>query len=429
MSRKALAALAILALTVSACSSDPDVSPTPATSPTTQATTSDQTASGQPSTKPVGHTLPVASVFGEPAWSMQIPPSWEQMTPVVTAKRVIALDDAVVRAYDPQGAEVWATEGAEVWATDWKPLAEQDRAVGTPPTLRQVSPEVVAVIDTGKVEGEGLSSSTYAALVTLINIEDGTLVKEVSVPGSKADTPKLSAIGLGFTLPDRTAVVVLPNGEVVEAPPASSQARMVGAASVGEHPIGLWESGSVNSLSSFGGTGWSSNDSSPSAATVNSLVYGGDADSLLLGRWNEPKAGQGKPGEVIFQLLDAASGNVLAAPECGPAVESQFVVSPDREWKVTGPLRIGPGNKVDCVGGGAGEKSVTFSAVTDQGRAFGDAGEGGADTMLVDATPGTEPKTHDLPQGARPPIGVMEGDLAIHWESKTGTVTANPLVR
>ena len=420
MPRKALATLAIMALAVSACSADPDTNPAPATSPSAQTTGSDETSAGQP-TQPVGHTLPVASVFGEPAWSMQIPPSWEQMTPIVTAKRVIALDDAVVRAYDQHGAEVWAT--------DWKPLAEQDRAVGTPPTLRQVSSEVVAVIDTGKIEGEGLASSTYAALVTLINIEDGQVLKEVSVPGSNSDTPKLGAIGLGFALPDRTAVVVLPDGEVVEAPPAASDTRLVGAASVGEHPIGLWETDAVNALSSFGGTGWSSSDSAPSAATVNSLVYGSDMDLLLLGRWNEPTTGQGKAGEVVFQVLDAASGNVLAKPECGPAVESQFVVSPDREWKVAGPLRIGPGNKVDCVGGGDGEKSVTFSAVTDQGRAFGAAAEGGVDPLLVDATPGQEPQTHELPEGAASPIGVMEGDLAIHWESKTGIITANPIER
>ncbi len=304
MPRKALAGLTILALAVSACSSNPDANPTPATSPSAQATGSGQTTSGQPSTQSAGHTLPVASVFGGPAWSMQIPPSWEQMTPIVTAKRVIALDDAVVRAYDQHGAEVWAT--------DWKPLAEQDRAVGTPPTLRQVSSEVVAVIDTGKIEGEGLASSTYAALVTLINIEDGQVLKEVSVPGSKSDTPKLSAIGLGFALPDRTAVVVLPDGEVVEAPPAASDARLVGAVSVGEHPIGLWETGSVSKVSSFGDTGWTSTDAQPSGATMNALIYGSDADSLLLGRWNEPKAGQGKPGEVIFRLLDAASGNELS---------------------------------------------------------------------------------------------------------------------
>lgn len=419
MPRKALAGLTILALAVSACSSNPDANPTPATSPSAQATGSGQTTSGQPSTQSAGHTLPVASVFGEPAWSMQIPPSWEQMTPVVTANRVIALDDAVVRAYDSQGMEVWATY--------WKPLAEEDRATGQPPVLRQVSPEVIAVIDTGKVEGEGLSTSTYSAMVTLINIGDGALIKEVTVDGSASDTPKLGAIGLGFALPDRTAVVVLPDGEVVEAPPASSDARLVGAASVGEHSIGLWETDSVNSPSSFGGTGWTFADAQPGGATANALIYGSDADSLLLGRWNEPKAGQGEPGKVAFQLLDAGSGDVLTAVDCGPAVERAFGVSPNREWSATGPLRIGPGNKVDCVGGGDGEKDVTFSAVTDQGRAFGTASEGGADAVLVDATPGQEPQTHDLPEGAAPPIGIMEGDLAIHWESKTGIITANPV--
>ena len=419
MSRKALATLAILALSVSACSANPDANPTPGTSPSAQATGSEQTAAGQPSSEPAGHSLPVAEVFGEPAWSMQIPPSWEQMTPVVTAQRVIALDEATVRAYD--------SRGVEVWATDWKPLAEEDRATGQPPVLRQVSPEVVAVIDTGKIAGEGMNTSTYASVVTLITIENGQVVKEVRVLGSKSDTPKLSTIGLGFALPDRTAVVVLPDGEVVEAPPAFSDARLVGAASVGEHPIGVWETGSVSTLSSFGGTGWTSTDAQPSGTTANALIYGSDADSLLLGRWNEPKAGQGEPGTVTFQLLDAASGGVLTAVDCGPAIESAFVVSPNREWKVTGPLRLSPQNGADCTGGDEGQRSVVFTAVTDAGRAFGTASEGGADPLLVDATPGAEPQTHELPEGAAAPIGVMAGDLAIHWESRTGIITANPV--
>ena len=47
MPRKALATLAILALSVTACSSDPDANPIPATSPSAQATGSEQTTSGQ----------------------------------------------------------------------------------------------------------------------------------------------------------------------------------------------------------------------------------------------------------------------------------------------------------------------------------------------------------------------------------------------
>lgn len=409
MLRKTLPAIAALAVTLTGCSSG--TAEVPSVSPV-QTTVS-------PSAGLPAHTLPVAHVFGEPAWGMQIPPSWERMTPIVTAQRVIALSDATVVAYD--------TRGEEAWSTEWKPLAEQDRAVGTPPVLRQVSPEAVAVIDTGKVKGEGLATTTYATQVTLINIEDGSLIKEVTVPGSESDTPKLGETGLGFVLPDRTAVVVTPEGEIVEAPAAPADARLVGAASVGETPIGLWETGSVNTLSSFGSPGWSSNDSLPNEATTNAQVFGSDADTLVLGRWNEPTAGRGEGGEVAFQVLDAASGKVLATPECGPATASPLVVSPNSEWKVAGPLRLSPQNAGDCTGGGEGQRSVTFSAVTDQGRAFGLAGQGGSEALFVDSKPGEEPETSELPEGARPPIGVMEGGLAIHWKAKTGVITANPI--
>lgn len=411
MSRKTLLMSVLLTVSLTACASGE----ADRQAPTDQAVPS---AVEETSTGPT-HSLPVASAFGEPAWGTQVPPSWEQMTPVITAQRVIALSDATVVAYDAQGAEAWST--------DWQPLAEEDRAVGTPPVLRQVSPEVVAVIDTGKVEGEGLSTSTYAAQVTLISIGDGALIEEVTVPGSESDTPELAEIGLGFALPDRSAVIVTPEGEIVDAPAAHADARLVGAVSVGQHPIGLWETGSVNTLPSFGGSGWSSDDLLPSEEAANAQVFGSDADTLLLGRWNEPTAGRGEAGAVVFQVLDAASGKVLASPQCGPATESQFVVSPDRQWKVAGPLRISPQNAGDCTGGGEGQRSVTFSAVTDQGRAFGLAGQGGSDALFVDSKPGEEPETSELPEGARPPIGVMEGGLAIHWKAKTGVITANPV--
>src|SRR5690625_1379279 len=247
-------------LLLAACGgNDADSDPT---SPPAETGSSQETAASQESRgeEIAQHSLPTAEVFGEPAWGMQIPPSWKEMTPIVTAQRIIALSDATVVAYDAQGAEAWST--------DWQPLAEEDRAVGTPPVLRQVSPEVVAVIDTGKVEGEGLSTSTYAAQVTLISIGDGALIEEVTVPGSESDTPELAEIGLGFALPDRSAVIVTPEGEIVEAPAAHADARLVGAVSVGQHPIGLWETGSVSTLSSFGGSGWSSDDLLPNEATT-----------------------------------------------------------------------------------------------------------------------------------------------------------------
>lgn len=411
MMRKTLPLLLTAAISLTACASGE----ADRQAPTDQSVPS---AVEETSTGPT-HSLPVASAFGEPAWGMQVPPSWEQMTPVITAQRVIALSDATVVAYDPQGAEAWST--------DWQPLAEEDRAAGTPPVLRQVSPEVVAVIDTGKVEGDGLSTSTYAAQVTLISIEDGALIEEVTVPGSESDSPELAEIGLGFALPDRSAVIVTPEGEIVEAPAAHADARLVGAVSVGQHPIGLWETGSVSTLSSFGASGWSSDDLLPNEATTNAQVFGSDADTLVLGRWNEPTAGRGEGGEVAFQVLDAASGQVVTPLECGPSVATQFLVSPDREWKVVGPLRLDAENTGDCTGGGEGQRSVTFSAVTDEGRAFGLAGQGGSDALFVDSRPGEEAETSDLPQGARPPIGIMEGNLAVHWDAETGIITANPI--
>ena len=62
------------------------------------------------------------------------------------------------------------------------------------------------------------------------------------------------------------------------------------------------------------------------------------------------------------------------------------------------------------MGGGSGQKSVTFTAVTDEGRAFGMATAGGSESLFVDSTPGQEPKTSALPDRVNPPLGVMSGN-------------------
>jgi hypothetical protein len=274
----------------------------------------------------------------------------------------------------------------------------------------------LAVVDLGKSEGEGLAKASYVAKVWLVRIADGSLVKEVTIPGTESSLPDLDKIGLGFTVPGGKAVGVTPEGEVVDAPVPPSDAKVKGAATVGSHVFSLWE----NKGSGFSATGWTSQEATPSASFTRAAPWGSDADTLLIGRWNDPSA-----TGAVYRLLDAASGKVITDLDCGPSVEASLVTSPSRGWKVTGGLRLSPENKAECVGGGSGQKSVTFTAVTDEGRAFGMATAGGSESLFVDSTPGQEPKTSPLPERVNPPLGVMNGNLAVHWDDRTGIITAN----
>ncbi len=79
-----------------------------------------------------------------------------------------------------------------------------------------------------------------------------------------------------------------------------------------------------------------------------------------------------------------------------------------------------------CFGGGDGEKKIEFTAVADDGTAYGETEDG----ELVVVTNGGEAEVFE----ALVPVGVMNGDIAIHvsGEDDEGvwgdpTITANPI--
>jgi len=87
-------------------------------------------------------------------------------------------------------------------------------------------------------------------------------------------------------------------------------------------------------------------------------------------------------------------------------------------------------NEIRCFGAGpvpiAGQENeprIALTAVTDDGTAFGITSNG--DFVVVQ--PGAEPVISPMPEGALPPIGVMSGNIAIHWDPATGAITANPI--
>ncbi|MFT3860032.1 hypothetical protein [Micropruina sp.] len=393
----------ITAVTVSACSAASNTPPAETPAPSTASAT------------PV--SLPVAEVFDAPAWGIRFSEAAAHKRPLVTAQRLIMLDGQQVRALDAQGKDAWATP--------WEGFTDEARSKGSDgyPLLRQVSPDVVAVVDGGTAQGDGLNKDTGQVKVTLMKVQDGSLIKQVTIPGTPSQIPQIGSLGLGFALPQGGVSAITPDGDVVDAPTVRSMKTTSGI-SVGRTGMSVWESGGSDAASGFSGPGWDSRTSGPGPRFTSASVLASDADRLLVGRWVVPSV---STKEVQIQVLEAPTGKVLSKPSCEPRTAAPLVSSPARSWQVLGPMRLDSAGKATCFGGGSGQKTVTLTAVTDAGRAFGMASADGSQALFLDLAPNGDITTLAMPEGAELPIGVMDGDIAIHWDSNEAIVTGNKI--
>lgn len=161
----------VTCVTVAACSSSPASEPPP-----TSASAPD---SGAPAESAHVPSIPVANVFESPTWGLLLPTTDTQgPPPIVTSERVIFLEGEKVRALGP--------DGKEVWSGTWDAFTTDTRSGGASgyPFLRQVSPDVVAVVDGGQTAGEGLDKDIQGVRVALFKIADGSLIKEVDLQGA-----------------------------------------------------------------------------------------------------------------------------------------------------------------------------------------------------------------------------------------------------
>lgn len=367
--------------------------------------------------------LPVSDAFGPALWSAEV-----TTEPILTSDRVVYVDGEIVRALD--------STGEEIWSVSW-PDPDLATMQGTYPHLRLISPDTVALLDGGRTEGEGLSTAAFSINVTLIDVEDGqTQTVNLPVQGaSDSGMPRPDSLGAAFALPeddsmgaDLIPTAVLASGEVEEGPiPEDEPVR--GALGIGDRVLSTW--GLLPD--GFSGDGWDSISTTPSANHSRAAVLGSDADSLILGVWETTSVSD---YDVRYQVLDVSDGSVVAEPECGvplmmmasrPVLEV-MATSPNREWRAIGSLRLDPDLTPECFGGGEAERTVTLTAITDEGRAFGVAEEPGhaSTPVQVSIAPDGTVTTHEIPAyGPSSPLGFLEGDLAVHWQSDT--LTVNPL--
>lgn len=352
-------------------------------------------------------SIPVGQPFGEAQWSVDVDTSSDQ-PPLVIGNHVVALSGDTVKA--------WGADGTQAWQVP-VPSTGEDSDVA----LRRADANTVAAIATGMSEGEGLSESGYAARITLIDIASGE-VMEVDIAGSDVDAPSLSAVGVAFTLPGGGGVLVTSEGETVDVPDVATTTGPPNNSEV-EDPIlalgdtAIWattEGGEEQT--GYATDAWSTGDLDLLDYTLSSTIEAVDPvlGLVVVGAHAD---------EHAFAVVDAATGDVVSDIECKPDTLASAVTSPNGEHSVVGPLRL-TANDAQCVGGGEGQQSVTLTAVTDDGTAYGRASEG---DLVVAPDDGGEPETSALPDGSNPPIGFLEGNLAVHYDAGQGIVTTNPV--
>lgn len=352
-------------------------------------------------------SIPVGQPFGEAQWSVNVDASSEQ-PPLVIGNHVVALSEGTVKA--------WSGDGTDAWQVPIPSTGESGEVA-----LRQADANTVAVIATGMSEGEGLNESGFAAHVTLIDIPTGEAT-EVGIAGSDVDAPSLSAVGVAFTLPDGTGVIVTPEGETVDVPDVTTTTGPPNNSEV-EDPIlalgdtAIWATTEGDEeQTGYATDTWSTGDLDLLDYTLSSTIEAVDPalGLVVVGAHAD---------EHVFAVVDAATGDVMSDIECKPDTLTSAFTSPNGEHSVVGPLRLSA-NDAQCVGGGEGQQAVTLTAVNDDGTAYGRASEG---DLVIATADGGEPETSALPDGSNPPIGFLEGNLAVHYDAGQGIVTANPV--
>jgi hypothetical protein len=390
--------------------------------------------------------IPVATDFFEetPEWSVSVPADSQVLQ---LGEHVVwySPETGSIGAYDASGAEAW-TEQIESFAVEENDLY-----------FRVVDTQTVAVIQLGQSESEGLDAGGSVFRVWLYDVASGPAGEPVDVPGERLEPAEY---GLAFTVLDVSAptpleasFTVSAAGEATEHQPVSDTLAGTPVAqtptmTVGDVPVfGIAGVPSEDSTygtiegdfhEGFGGEGWNSMDIAPPSAanggTAAHVLAVAAGDHYLTARWFEPTTTGESSSAEVFGLVDVASGELVTELSCeGETSMDQFEapigrmldVSADGRYFVTKWSVIdAQTGEVHCL---ESERRVVLRAVDGQGRAFGDidVDEEGAEAVMVGVD--GEATTAPTAAGVYAPLGFLEGDLAVHYDSDSGVVTANRL--
>lgn len=385
------------------------------------------------SSHPVPEVAYPHDVFGEAAWGSDGP----------------SVDDPFLASnstfvyLNEEGLHGINAVGEPSWDVDVKRTAGDEYANGQP-ELRLLDDKTVAVIEEGEKPGEGLEESKFITQVTVVDIQIGKIVGQQEVDGEG----DLSEFGVAFpTAGDDAGRPMLTAAAKMKSVPDSKIDLLGGKVnktllgSAGNTPIFKLVGAAVKSRSildgskpeaesklqsGFAGSDWNSVEANPKAGSRPRASVAAADTHYVVGTWvSSDSTGTKKTAGII----DAENGKLLGRAKCGTIGGGRpLVASPNGNYRVFENLWFDANGATQCYGGGSGQKSVTLTAVTDDGTAIGVASEeAGGERLLVTVTPGNEPETHRMPEDANPPTVIMDGNLGLFRDDETGAITGNPI--
>lgn len=391
-------------------------------------------------------SIPVAGDFFEetPDWSAQVP----------AGAAVFLVGDHVVW-YSPAPGSIGSIDasGAEAWTADIEPFGSSGDDGDVEADFRMVDAQTVAVVQRGESEADGLDAGSVVFRVWLYDVAAGPSGEPVDVP---AGDQVLGEYGLAFPGwdvwdeapdPGMPAYTVSATGEITEHQPiedtlSGTPVRQAPNMTIGGTPVydirpfvmgdeDGWSEEPEGSFGvGFGGDGWTSMDVAPP-----SVSNGGESAGILtvagedhvIARWHDS-------GTEIFGLVDVVGGRLVTELSCqGETWESHFSGSEHGAVDVSADGRYiaTAGSVIDSQTGRAhcpeSDRSVVLRAVDSQGRAFGEIDVDDEDAEAIMVGVDGDPVTAPTGAGVYAPVGFLGGDLAVHYDSDSGIVTANQL--
>ncbi|GAB3650401.1 hypothetical protein [Glycomyces tarimensis] len=393
-----IGALAVSLLAFTACGggADDDASTPEADGPSVETTTEAAEAAVA--------AFPVGEPFGEAVWSVDVGPG--ESTVTVRPDRVVVdrlyPDVArVIQAYTPDGDEAWTYDLSEHEYPQHIPVA--------------VLEETVAILEHAEIEASGLDEAQTVTELTLLSIEDGSVVAEIEFP----DSPEFTSFGSIVFHGDDGIGFVTEEGEVIEV--EAEYFRVTDAGLVRGAPFWLDKGNNLNTqagtLSELPGI------EQPEISGMDVLAVDHRQGLLAV------QVTHGALADLAYYVVAVETGEIVYELSCSDYSHTDGTTdvarnSPNGEYVVHESIWMSAtGGR--CFGGGDGQRTVELRAVDDDGNAYG-AVEGDAPSdELVTIPVGGEPEVSDLPEGAPVPSGIMNGDIAVHLSGTT--LTGNPI--
>lgn len=337
--------------------------------------------------------FPVGEPFEDAAWSVEVSLPDTGTTVKTRDRPVHVRGDRLIVEHEgvdgSSGVVAFSSDGEQVWAHEIPETA----------TVGGVLEETVAVFEDSETEASGLDRAERITELTLLSLEDGSVVAEVELPDSAVGVTDYGEI----VYTDDGLKTVTEDGELHEAEEPEEEA--VGEALGGDRlvdPIPL--DAAINPDDAF-------------ESEVRAIAKKQDVAVVQVGRGASP--------EWSTYAVDARSGEVIDELECSNAEHTDGDTnvgrnSPNGEYSVLEAYWISA-DEVRCFAGDDDTKGVEFTAVDDDGTAYGTSSE---DELAVVTADG-EAQVSDLPDGASAPIGIMDGGIAVHLRGST--ITGNPI--